>query len=135
MAIDVVAADVIAPFGELDCDFFPKGDMDLKLPGWLRVARAKVAADSTIAAANQNEAVKQWVYFQAFTYIAGNFAAMPNSVSVNKGADSVSFGQDRPAYWAARAARAEKAYNDLPTTVTSSNTSQSVQIPLRSAVW
>lgn len=131
MTVTLQTVELIQPEGELDCTFFPDNDLDAKIGGWLKIARAKVVADANIKADNHNEATRQWVYYLAYSYIAGRFAAMPNSVSVNKGADSVSYGQDRPAYWNNRALLALAAYNTFPVSVTRSDSRRSMAIPFQ----
>lgn len=131
MAVNVQMVELIAPLGELSAHFFPDGDMDALLGPWLTQAKAKVIANTKISGDNQATAIKQWVYYLAYTHIAGRYASMPNSVSVNKGADSVSYGQDRPAFWAARASAALAAYNLLPSEAVKADSRQSVTIPFR----
>lgn len=132
MTITLQSVELYQPVGELDCDFFPTpGDLDAKIGGWLTAAKAKVLADTSILAANHNEATKQWVYYLAYSYLAGKFAAMPNSVSVNNGADSVSYGQDRPAFWATKASLALTLYNGFQANVTTKKDSYTGPINLR----
>jgi hypothetical protein len=59
---------------------------------------------------------------------------MPSSASVNAGADSVSYAQDRPAYWRAEAARVLAEYNNLLTVRKSADERMSGPIPVV-AVW
>lgn len=111
MAVLIQAVQLIQPHGALDCAFFPDNNLDALVGGWLTQAKAKVEANTSIQAANHDEAARQWSYYLAYDYLAGRFGSMPSSVSVNKGADSVSYGQDRPAYWAAKANAALALYN------------------------
>jgi hypothetical protein len=130
MPINVEAVNLLQPMGELDCTFFPDNDLDAKIGGWLTQAKAKVLADSQIPSSNQESATTHWVYYLAYSYIAGRFAAMPSSVSVNRGADSVSYGQDRVTYWSTRAQLALAEYLGLASTVTTPDSRRSMRIPV-----
>lgn len=131
MSVTLQTVDLVQPLGELDCNFFPDADMDAKLGGWLKQAKTKVLADTSIKADNHNDATKSWVYYLAYSYIAGRFAAMPSSASVNKGADSVSYAQDRPAYWNSRALLAKAVYDGFAIVTTTTNRRESVAIPFQ----
>lgn len=133
MAVTIQAASLMQPVGELDCSFFPDNDLDAKIGGWLQKAKTKVQALTSLNAERHNDAAELWVYYLAYSYLAGRFAAMPNSVSVNNGADSVSYGQDRPAYWAGRASAA-RALFDEATVVVVTNSQNSMHVPVK-VVW
>lgn len=130
MAVTITSADLIEPLGQLDPTFFPDRDLNAKIEGWFNQAKAKVESNTQIKAANQDDAVRQWSYYLAFTYLAGRYASMPSSTSVNKGADAVSYAQDRPAYWSARATLALGEYNGflIGAVAPKSNTSGPVQV-------
>lgn len=131
MAVTIVEADLIQPLGELDPTFFPGGDLNSKITGWFAQAVAKVEANLNIKPEDHNDAATAWTYYLAYTYIAGRFASMPNSVSVNKGADEVSYGQDRPPFWLARAAAALAAYDGLALIIGKTATPKSMSVPIQ----
>lgn len=110
MAVTIQRVNLLTPEGELDCSFFPDNNLESFIGTWVTEAKKKVEAATNIDSSLHDEAASQWVYYKAYSYLAGRFAAMPNSVSVNKGADSVSYGQDRVTYWESRAAKALAAY-------------------------
>lgn len=130
MSVTLQAAQLIQPHGELDCDFFPDGMLDARIGGWLNQARAKVEANSNIDAASHNEAAKAWTYYLAYSYNALRLGAMPNSASVNKGADSVSFGADRPEFWQQRADAAIGLFNGYLIIRSAPGPRESMTIPL-----
>lgn len=130
MTVMIQAADLVQPLGKLEGNFFPDGNMNVMLGGWFAQAKSKVEA-STINAEHHDEAARQWAYYLAFDYIAGRFASMPNSASVNKGADEISYGQDRPPYWRARAAEALGAYNGFGLVITQTTNPRSMSVPLQ----
>lgn len=103
MAVTITVTDLEQPTGELANSYFPDGDLAAKLPGWLLVATNKVQADTSIAPAAHNDAAGAWVYYLAYSYIADRIAANPNRQSLQGGEVSEDWGQDRPAYWLARA--------------------------------
>src|SRR5690606_39966185 len=84
-------SDLIQPEGELSNSFFPDGDLSTQISGWLDKAKTRVEANADIAESAQDDAAAAWVYYLAYSYVASRVAAMPNSVSVNKGADSVAY--------------------------------------------
>ena len=131
MAVTITSADLIQPLGKLEPNFFPDADLDSKIGGWFNQAKTKVEANTNIKGENQDEATRQYSYYLAFDYIAGRFASMPNSASVNKGADEVAYGQDRPPYWRARAAEALAAYGGLFTVITKQESRNSIAVPVQ----
>lgn len=111
MTVTAQAVDLQQPNGELACEAFPDNNLDKLLGGWLVQAKRKVEANANIPTGYHDDAAKQWVYSLAYDYLAQRFASMPNQASVNKGADSVSYGQDRPAYWNTKASMARSMYD------------------------
>ncbi len=116
MAVTITVADLEQPKGELANSFFPDGDLAAKLAGWLTAATAKVEANADIAPAAQNNAAGAWVYYLAYSYIADRIAASPNRQSIQSGEISEDWGQDRPAYWLARAEAKLSTYEQLEAT-------------------
>lgn len=116
MAVTITVADLEQPKGELANAYFPDGDLAAKLPGWLLVATAKVEANTDIAPAAENNAAGAWVYYLAYSYIADRIAASPNRQSLQSGEVSEDWGQDRPAYWLARAEAKLGMYEQLAVT-------------------
>lgn len=138
MAITLATADLVQPEGDLAHSFFPDGDLDDHIDGWLSRAAGKVQGDSDIADSAQDTATAAWVYYLAYTYIANRIGAMPNSTAVNSGDVSVAYGQDRPAYWRALAAEQKAGFEAtiVPVVVAATVTTPRVSmgVPVQ-AVW
>lgn len=131
MTVTLQSPQLIQPHGELDCDFFPDGILDARIGGWLAQAKAQVEANANIETGNHNTAATAWTYYLAYTYNALRFGAQPNAASVNKGAESMSIGADRPEFWQARADAALAAYNGLLIVREKPGPRQSMTIPLK----
>ena len=91
MAVTITPDDLTVPAGELSNNYFPQGDLATHIMGWLGAATTKVEADSSISAANQDNAAAAWVYYRAYDYIANQLAALPSEVSEGDGAIRVSY--------------------------------------------
>lgn len=68
MTVTLTPADLIQPKGRLDAAYFPSGNMDTYLQGWLDQAIVLVDADPTIE--NANAAAEAYVYMRAYGYLA-----------------------------------------------------------------
>ncbi len=137
MTVTLTIADLILPDGELDNTYFPNGDLDVQIDGWLSKATSRVEANSYIAASSHNDAAEAWVYYMAYGHIANRIAAMPNTVSVGSGEVVRTYAQDRPAYWRSLALAKRTAYDVLVVIVPSVATGSvmpSSSVRLR-AVW
>lgn len=110
MAVTLQAVDLIQPDGELANSYFPAGDLDDQIDGWLAKARNKVHANADIAESVHNDAAEAWVYYLAYSYIANQLGALPNSQGVGSGEVTEAWGQDRPAYWLRRATEQRTLY-------------------------
>ena len=75
--------DLKQPDGELAASYFPDGDLDDLLPGWLSRAVVKVETDGDIV--DQDGATAAWVYYLAYSYLTKRFNAMPNTLAVGSG--------------------------------------------------
>lgn len=113
MAVTLVDIDLVQPIGQLSNSYFPDGDLDALLGGWLSRATTKVEANTGIAAASQDDAAAAWTYYLAYSHIANRLGAMPNTLSVGSGEVSRAYAADRPAYWLARAEANLAAYAAL----------------------
>ncbi len=137
MAVTLTVADLIQPDGELDNTYFPEGDLDAQIDGWLSKAARRIEANINIAASVHNDAAEAWVYYLAYSHIANRIAAMPNTVSVGSGEVTRTYAQDRPAYWRSLALTQKTAYDALIVIVPSVATGRvmpSSSVRLR-AVW
>lgn len=130
MTVTIQGASLIQPHGELDCAFFPDNNLDALVSGWIVQAKRKVETNAGIVADLHDQAATQWSYYLAYSYLAGRFAAMPSSVSVNKGADSVSYGQDRISHWQQKAALALANYQENISPLTVKDARKSLAIPI-----
>ena len=104
---------LIQPRGELSQSMFTGCDLNTMLEGWIAQATAKVEADPDIASASKQQAIQAWTYYLAYMYLADAVGAMPSSVSINNGADTVSHGQERLNYWIQRALAKRAEYLEL----------------------
>lgn len=68
----LIADDLKYPDGELQPAMFPGGDIDTNLDVWLADAVTKTTND---------DAQRHWVYYRAYTVIAGRLAVAPSSQS------------------------------------------------------
>lgn len=113
MTVTLEPDDLILPAGELSNDYFPLGDLDDQLVGWLAIAVEKVEANSAIDTARHDNAAAAYVYYRAYDYIANLLAALPTSQSEGDGAINVVIAQDRPEFWRLKANSKLAAYNGL----------------------
>lgn len=104
---------LIQPRGELSQSMFTDCDLILMLEGWIAQATAKVESDPDIAVASQTQAIRAWTYHLAYMYLADAVGALPSSVSINNGADTVAHGQERLNYWLQRASAKQAEYLEL----------------------
>ena len=111
MAVTLTADDLIQPAGELSNDFFPLGDLDDQIEGWLTAAVAKVEGNSDIASTRHDDAAAAYVYYRAYDYIAKLLQAQPTQQSEGDGAISVTIAADRPKSWEDAAADKWRLFN------------------------
>ena len=104
MAVTLNESDLILPAGELSNHFFPQGDMDTQLSGWLFAATAKVEGDSNITTANHNDAAAAYVYYLAYSYIGRQMRSLPSRHAEGDGAIDVSYQLSQGRDWFADAA-------------------------------
>ncbi len=138
MAVTLLVDDLTQPEGELDNSFFPDGDLDAKLDGWIDRAAGRVESNGNISVANQNSAAATLIYHYAYSYIASRIASMPNTAAVNGGDVSVSYAVDRINYWQGKADAKLASYDVLavtPPTVTVTNNPPSYTGVPVNAIW
>lgn len=68
----LIADNIKYPEGELQPSMFPSGDIDTNLYTWLTEATTKTSSE---------DAQRHWVYYRAYTAIAGRLAVTPSSQS------------------------------------------------------
>jgi hypothetical protein len=68
MAVTLTPPDLIQPKGQLDAAYFPEGNMDAYVAGWLEQATAIIDARPDIA--HPDAAAAAYVYQRAFSYLA-----------------------------------------------------------------
>ena len=135
MAVTLRVDDLIQPEGELANSFFPDGDLDERIDGWLDRAATRVEGNANIVAADQDTATAHLVYHYAYSYIAGRIASMPNNTTIDGGGPTVAFGADRITYWQQKADSKLVLYDILAATPRTPTTRPvSVTVPVN-AVW
>jgi hypothetical protein len=134
MPVTISVEDLIQPDGELADSYFPDNDLGLHVEGWLTQSILRIEGNPDIVPNLQDEAARSYAYYLAYSHIAKRLGSMPNSVSMNSGADSVSIAQDRPAYWQALA---DEEYDVYAATIrpvmVDSTPRESFTIPTRAA--
>lgn len=75
----VIVDDLKYPTGQVQETHFPGESLDLILSSWLVEAVSKA---STVTV-GQDDAIKDWVYYRAFSAVADRLASEPDSASTD----------------------------------------------------
>ena len=81
MAVTLDVSDLIQPIGELDATFFPDGNLDTYLPGWLTQAEIVVSGAASIV--EEDAAAAAYVYARAFHFLATRYNTLATTTDIS----------------------------------------------------
>jgi hypothetical protein len=93
--VAVTAADVTAPTGELNPDWFSSPDLPTAAAVWIGLGEELVPGTATSEQADA--VVTAYTYVRAYGDLWGRMLVDPNSVSIDKGDLSIAFAADQRA--------------------------------------